>query len=95
MLIDEIKLKGFRNFPEARITGLSPGLNLFYGPNGSGKTNILEAIGLTSLAKSIRGTADSEMVQFGAKAAVVEIDGQIEKKKLISNSPSAAAAKSG
>jgi DNA replication and repair protein RecF len=87
MRIDEIRLKGFRNFTEARITGLSPGLNLFYGPNGAGKTNILEAVGLASVAKSIRGALDSEMVQFGAKAAVIEIDGQIEKKKLISNLP--------
>ncbi len=81
MVIEEIRLKGFRNFSEARISGLSPGLNLFYGPNGSGKTNILEAIGLASLAKSIRGSLDSEMVQFGAKAAVVEIEGRFEKKK--------------
>jgi DNA replication and repair protein RecF len=95
MLIEEIRLKGFRNFDEARISGLSSGLNLFYGPNGSGKTNLLEAIGLASLAKSIRGTVDSEMVQFDGKAAVVEIDGQIEKKKLKSNSESAAAEKSG
>jgi DNA replication and repair protein RecF len=82
MFIEEFRLRGFRNFTEARITGLSPGLNLFYGPNGGGKTNLLEALGLASLAKSMRGALDSEMVQFGSKAAVVEIDGQIRKKKV-------------
>jgi DNA replication and repair protein RecF len=81
MLIEEIRLKNFRNISEARISNLSNGLNLFTGPNGSGKTNILEAIGMASLAKSCRGTLDSEMVQFGARAAIIEVEGQVQKKK--------------
>jgi DNA replication and repair protein RecF len=81
MIIHEIRLKGFRNITEAKISDISPGLNLFCGQNGSGKTNILEAIGLSALAKSCRGALDSEMVQFGAKAATVEIDGIVQKKK--------------
>jgi DNA replication and repair protein RecF len=81
MLIEEIRLKNFRNISDARISDLSSGLNLFSGPNGSGKTNILEAIGMASLAKSCRGALDSEMVQFGARAATVEVEGQVQKKK--------------
>jgi DNA replication and repair protein RecF len=81
MVIEEIRLKKFRNFPEARVGSFSVGLNLFLGANGSGKTNLLEALCLSSLGKSCRGALDSEMVAFGAKAATVEIDGMIEKKK--------------
>jgi DNA replication and repair protein RecF len=81
MQIEEIRLKNFRNFGEVKITSLSHGLNFFSGPNGSGKSNILEAISLASLAKSCRGALDSEMVAFGQKAAIIEIDGFLEKKK--------------
>jgi DNA replication and repair protein RecF len=81
MVIQDIRLKGFRNITEAKISNLSAGLNLFCGPNGSGKSNILESIGLSALAKSCRGALDSEMVQFGAKATIVEIDGIVQKKK--------------
>jgi DNA replication and repair protein RecF len=87
MIIEQIKLKSFRNLAEAKIDDLSIGLNLFVGPNGAGKTNILEAVGLASLAKSCRGALDSEMVQFDARAATVEIDGIVQKKKLISSLP--------
>jgi DNA replication and repair protein RecF len=85
MVIEEIKLKNFRNFAEANINSLSLGLNIFQGANGSGKTNLLEAISLSSLGKSCRGALDWEMVKFGAKAAIVEISGIVQKKKLISN----------
>jgi DNA replication and repair protein RecF len=83
MIIEQIRLKHFRNITEAKIEDFSGGLNLFYGPNGAGKTNVLEAVGLGSLAKSCRGALDSELVQFGARAATVEIDGIVQKKKLI------------
>ncbi len=81
MQIEAIRLKNFRNFSELVAGPFSPGINIFYGPNGSGKTNILEALSLSSLGKSCRGALDSEMVQFGHEAAIVEIKGEVEKKK--------------
>ena len=80
MQIEQISLKNFRNFGEIKISNLSAGLNIFVGPNGSGKTNILEAIGLSSLAKSCRGVSDLDVVRLGQPAAIVEIDGIVEKK---------------
>jgi DNA replication and repair protein RecF len=87
MIITGLKLKNFRNFENVEINSFSDGLNLFTGPNGSGKTNLLEAISLVSLAKSCRGALDSEMVKFGSRAANIEIDGIIEKKKLTLSTP--------
>jgi DNA replication and repair protein RecF len=81
MVIEQIVLKNFRNLAEAKIDSLSQSINLFLGPNGSGKTNLLEAIGLSSLAKSCRGALDSEMVRFGSRAATVEVAGIVQKKK--------------
>lgn len=41
-------------------------MHLFLGENGSGKTNLLEAISLLSIAKSCRGKEDQDMVEWGA-----------------------------
>jgi DNA replication and repair protein RecF len=81
MFIERISLKNFRNFEYQLIENLNPGINVFTGANGSGKTNVLEAIGLSSLAKSCRGSLDSEMVRFNSASALVEIDGVVIKKK--------------
>ena len=43
MNINKIKLKNFRNYTEQEIE-LDPHINVFYGDNAQGKTNILEAI---------------------------------------------------
>lgn len=82
MIIEQVVLKNFRNFASLRLCDLSPRINLFYGANGSGKTNILEAIGLASLAKSCRGALDSQMVRFEAPAAGVEIEGVVDGKRI-------------
>jgi DNA replication and repair protein RecF len=81
MRIDGLYLKNYRNIKHLKIDSFSPGINLFTGRNGSGKTNILEAIGLSSIAKSCRGATDSEIVNFDSESALVELNGLSEKKK--------------
>lgn len=61
MLINKIQLLGFRNYPEANIT-FNKGINAIYGENGSGKTNILEAICWVSTTKSFKTSDDNYMV---------------------------------
>ncbi|MEE9553658.1 MAG: AAA family ATPase [candidate division Zixibacteria bacterium] len=87
MRIDRIVLKNFRNFKNIEIAPFTEGLNFFYGANGAGKSNILEAIGLSSLAKSCRGSVDSDLVKFESRSAIVEISGEVQKKKSILNFP--------
>tara|TARA_Y100000815_G_scaffold273164_1_gene303724 strand:- start:839 stop:1957 length:1119 start_codon:yes stop_codon:yes gene_type:complete len=43
---------------------LSPGIHLFYGENGQGKSNLLEAIYLLSIGKSIRATTERDLVNY-------------------------------
>lgn len=43
MIIDKLEIKNFKNFEEISVT-FAPGVNLFVGSNGSGKTSILEAV---------------------------------------------------
>lgn len=73
MYIKNIKLKNFRNYEEQEIV-LDKNLNVFYGNNGEGKTNILEAIFLCSLGKSFRTKKDKELIQFKKEKAFVEIN---------------------
>ena len=62
MQIEELKLKNFRNYRELTLCP-HPGVNLFFGRNGSGKTNLLEAIHYCSLGRSHRVTNDVNVVK--------------------------------
>ncbi len=64
MRINSLKLTNFRNYKEAFLE-FSPNINIFIGDNGSGKTNILEAIYVLSLTKSSRYGIDNDLVKIG------------------------------
>ena len=64
MLIEELKLKNFRNYRELTLSP-HPGVNLFFGRNGSGKTNLLEAVHYCALGRSHRITNDANVVKNG------------------------------
>ena len=59
MYINKIKLQNFRNYNEQEID-LNKNINIFYGNNAQGKTNILEAIFLVSFGKSFRTNKDKQ-----------------------------------
>ena len=63
MYITKIKLKNFRNYDEQEIE-LGKNINIFYGDNAQGKTNIIESIFLCSIGKSFRTSKDKELIQF-------------------------------
>lgn len=69
MLLQDLCLRHYRNYA-ALSAAFSPTLNILTGANAQGKTNILEAIGLLSTTKSLRGSRDQELIQFDAEYAV-------------------------
>ena len=71
MKLKEIKLLNFRNYKEASLE-FNPGINIFIGDNGSGKTNILEAIYVLSLTKSSRYGTDLDLIKQGENNLKVE-----------------------
>ena len=73
MFINEIKIENFRNID---FMGIFPHkeINVIYGQNGQGKTNLLEAIWLFCGAKSFRGAKDSELLGFNFQKAVNSCD---------------------
>lgn len=62
MKLHSIELQDFRSY-EQRSFSFEPQGNLIIGPNGSGKTNLLEAIAYTSIGKSIRYHSDSDLTR--------------------------------
>ena len=73
MWIKNIKIKNFRNYEEEKIN-LEKNINIFYGENAQGKTNIIEAIFLCSLGKSFRAKKDIEMIKLNEENSIVEIE---------------------
>ena len=63
MNITKIKLTNFRNYEEEEVE-LNKNINIFYGDNAQGKTNIIESIFLCSIGKSFRTSKDKELIKF-------------------------------
>lgn len=64
MYIDKIKIQNFRNYKFQEIN-FKNRINIFYGDNAQGKTNILESIFLSSFGKSFRTSKEKEMIKKG------------------------------
>ena len=73
MRINKIYLQDFRNYEKQSIN-LNKNINIFYGENAQGKTNIIEAIFLCSIGKSYRAKKDSEMIKLEKDNSIVEIE---------------------
>ena len=61
MYIEKIKLKNFRNYEEQEIE-FNKNINIIFGDNAQGKTNILESIFLCSFGKSFRTSKEKELI---------------------------------
>ena len=68
MHIESLECKNFRNY-RALTLAFSPGINILYGDNAQGKTNLLEAIRLAGTTRSHRMARDAEMISFGEAEA--------------------------
>ena len=77
MWIKKIKINNFRNYNYQEIN-LEKKINIFYGENAQGKTNIIEAIFLSSMGKSFRAKKDKEMIMLGKESSNIELE--YEKK---------------
>ena len=64
MYVINIHLNNFRNYRSFDLE-LSDGVTVFYGKNGLGKTNILEAVFLSVIGKSFRNCKDTDLITYG------------------------------
>jgi DNA replication and repair protein RecF len=70
MYLRSLELNNFRSFPTGRFE-FSPGINIIYGPNTSGKTNLLEAIYVLSNLRSFRTHIFRDLIYWGETQAHV------------------------
>ncbi len=70
MTIELLRLTDFRNFRDAEIRP-GPGVNLITGPNGSGKTSLIEAVGFLSNGRSFRTPLVQRVVSYGCESLTV------------------------
>lgn len=64
MHLSSLQLINFKNYEEAEFELVS-GVNCFVGKNGSGKTNILDAVYYLSMCKSYLNSLDRQNIRFG------------------------------
>lgn len=71
MIIKSLELENFRNYKSLNIE-FDKGVNILYGDNAQGKTNILEAIYVSATTKSHKGAKDKEIINFEAEEAHIK-----------------------
>lgn len=72
MHVSQLSLTDFRSYEQVELT-LEPGVSALVGPNGQGKTNLVEAIGYVATLGSHRVSTDAALVRAGAPRAVVRL----------------------
>lgn len=77
MYIKNIELTNFRNYDRLSLE-FNQNVNLILGNNAQGKTNLLEAIYLTSIGRSFRTNKDSELVKFDRESAKIIVEAEKE-----------------
>lgn len=70
MYVSHLSLLDFRSYAQVDVE-LEPGINALVGPNGQGKTNLVEAIGYVATLGSHRVATDAALIRAGAARAVV------------------------
>lgn len=79
MYISSVELKNYRNYEYASIP-FKDGINILFGDNAQGKTNILESLYVCATTKSHRGSRDKELIQFGQEEAHIRM--MVNKKAI-------------
>jgi len=72
MYIKKIKLNNFRNYESQEIE-FNNNINIIYGNNAQGKTNIIEAIFLCAMGKSFRDKKDKDLIKFNETASKITL----------------------
>lgn len=82
MWVKSLKLESFRNYVNLDV-GFSEGMNLLFGDNGNGKTNLAEAIYFLSELQSHRNSDNKTLLQTGHSKAVVVAEVQNQERILL------------
>lgn len=81
MHITEFQAINYRSMEMAALT-FSPGVNLLWGDNAQGKTNLLEALYTFARGKSFRGAKDDELCRFGTRGYALSLSCQTAARRV-------------
>lgn len=81
MILKQLNIANFRNYKSLDIK-LSPRINIIYGNNAQGKTNILESIYVLGITKSHRSFIDEDLIMNGENES--KVSGNIKKNGITS-----------
>jgi DNA replication and repair protein RecF len=70
MHLTRLALTDFRSYVDVDVP-LKPGVTIFSGPNGEGKTNLVEAVGYAATLASHRAAQDAPLIRKGADQAII------------------------
>lgn len=73
MKVERLSFRNYRNLREGILLP-DPKMNVIYGQNAQGKTNLLEALWLFTGGRSFRGSRDGELIAFGQNSSRLELD---------------------
>lgn len=72
MIIKSLELSNFRNYDTLQME-FAKGVNILYGDNAQGKTNLLEAVCVCATTKSQKGSKDKEMIRLGQEESHIRM----------------------
>ena len=72
MYIKTLKLKNYRNYEEIEVN-FDPNINIIYGNNAVGKTNLLESIYMCSTSKSHKNTKENDIINFNKNESHIKL----------------------
>ena len=82
MFISNLSLTTFRSYKNLELE-LTPGISIFIGRNGEGKTNIIESILYLSFLSSHRVSSDQPLVQLGSASAYIRAKTQLPDREVL------------
>ena len=72
MIVESLKLQNYRNYEYLNMN-FDEKINIIYGDNAQGKTNILESFYVCATSKSHRGSKDKDIIRFGNDEAHIKV----------------------
>lgn len=87
--VDRLELRDFRSYRHADVS-FAPGLNAIIGPNGHGKTNLLEAVHFVGTLRSLRNSPPEALVANGADEAIIRAAVNVDERDVLIESAIAA-----
>lgn len=75
MIVKKLQLRDYRNYQGDNIVNFDNGINILYGDNAQGKTNLVEAIYFSSIGKSFKpATKEKDLINFNSESSQIKLD---------------------